>query len=65
MSGLDLSRTVARGKGHRDTKTVGGTPWPIDNLRILYHMIKKICIVYDFITSEVRGQSHSCPKVLR
>ena len=30
LSGPDLSRTVARGQGHRDLKTVGGTPWPID-----------------------------------
>ena len=30
LSGLYLSRNVARGQGHRDLKTVGGTLWPID-----------------------------------
>ena len=30
LSGLYLSRTAARGQGHKDLKTVGGTPWPID-----------------------------------
>ena len=30
LSGLDLSRTVVRGQGHRDLKTVDDTLWPID-----------------------------------
>ena len=30
LSGLYLFSTVARGQGHRDLKTVGGKPWPID-----------------------------------
>ena len=30
LSRLYLSRTVAKGQGHRDLKTVGGTPWQID-----------------------------------
>ena len=30
LSGLYLSRTVARGQGRTDLKTVGDTPWPRD-----------------------------------
>ena len=30
LSGLYLSRTVARGQGRRYLKIVGCTPWPID-----------------------------------
>ena len=64
LSELYLSRTVAKGQGHRDLKTVGGTPWPIDvsKFEILCPIIKKICSVHDFYTTEARGQGNSCPK---
>ena len=65
LSGLDLFRAVARGQGHRDMKSIGGTPWPIDvsTYQILYHIIKKICSLHDFYTTKVRGQGHSSSKV--
>ena len=37
----------------------------IPNLRVVCNVIKKICSVHDFYTTEVRGQGHSCPKVVR
>ena len=65
---LDLSRTVARGQGHRDLNsrwhTVANRCIHIPNLRVLCNVIKKICSVHDFYTTEVRGQGHSCPKVV-
>ena len=37
----------------------------IPNLGVLCHIIKRICSVHDFYTTEVRSQGHSYPKVAR
>ena len=66
LSGLDLSRSIARGQGHRDLKTVGATSWPIDvphtnpEISMSYNIERRLST--QFLYSDTRGQSHSCPK---
>ena len=70
LSGLDLSRrsqwSMSQIPENSRWHTVANRCIHLPNLKVICHIIKEICSVFDFIrVAEVRGQGHNCPKVVR